>query len=125
MATDDIDGIVSSFPSFKIIEPTNKSIDLGFVHFSGFMASALYPQYGRWKFGSDYIGYLNGGDEDTGPLCIYNTDMSNAIVISGLNYHMASSDNITLFDGNYEFRYGIIGNVSSVPIGFKISWIIR
>ena len=123
MSSGSSNDIVSSFPSFKVMEPSNSSIDLGFLHFSG-TELATASQFGRWEAKSATIAQLKGGFDNTGPLCIFKSDLSESIVIAPLTYHMSSSQNVTFYKNELEFRFGIIGNVSSVPDQFSISWIM-
>ena len=108
----DPDKVISSFPSFLM-----DNADLGYTKWSG-------QQIG----GNTQIGIFNGkkdisgGRVSTGPMALFNKDMSECIVISALTDHMAASDYSA--NSNTEIQYGLIGNISTVEPGFRISFIL-
>eukprot|EP01084_Bolivina_argentea_P145762 255414_1 len=112
--TNNPDKIISSFPSFLI---NNKN--LGYVKWSG-------QQIG----GNTQIGIfdsqvnkakIQGGRIETGPMALFNQNMTECIVISALTDHMAASD---FTANNTEIQYGLIGNISTINPGFRISFIL-
>eukprot|EP01084_Bolivina_argentea_P143820 252497_1 len=114
-STGNADDIISSLPSFVL---DNKN--LGYAHWSGNMAGSG-TQYGKFE-GSPS---LSGGRDQTGPIVIFNPEMTNALVISALTNHMAMSDHTTTNSNKQkEIQWGIIGNVDQVTAGFNASFII-
>eukprot|EP01084_Bolivina_argentea_P145760 255409_1 len=118
--TNDIDAVITSFPSFQITT-IDSSTTLGFVHFGGSFAASIHPQFGEWN---KNVSTLSGGLIETGPLAIFDSNMKNTIVISALTDHMSVSDNITTINGIKQFRWGLLGNISIIPPKYTVSMIM-
>ena len=113
------DTVATSFPSFML-----DNARLGYVHFSGYMAGN-YPQYGTW---SDMGAVsLHGGIQDSGVMCLFGGAPGGAespgvtLVISPLTEPMASSSSV---NPAASMHWGIMGNVTSLPVDFAVSWLI-
>jgi len=115
------DGVISSFPSFKVAT-VDSTMSLGFAHFGGFMASAENPQFGAWS--SAGSSNLRGGITETGPLAIFDAAFNNTVVISPLTDHMAINDGVDSSSGSTEFRLGLLGNITQVPVKEGFSFIL-
>eukprot|EP01083_Nonionella_stella_P114908 340133_1 len=119
-ATQDVNGVISSFPSFLV---EYASVPLGYAHFGGFMSSAEHPQFGAWN--PKGSSTLSGGIVETGPLAIFDGDLNNTIVIAPLTDHMAINDGVS--DGTSSpkaFRLGLVGNISSVAAAQSYQFIL-
>jgi len=111
------DEIMTSFPSIKL--STLNPGDLGYVHFQGSMSGDGTHVGGL----NPSTNGINGGLTNTSPLGIFNAD--NCIIISALTDHMAINDGVyTDSNNNKEMRWGLLGNISSVPKDYVVSFII-
>ena len=102
-ALNSMNDVISIFPSFLFKTPANDSLNLGFVHFAGFMAGSQ-EQYGI--FGKS-LDSLIGGLQATGPLVIFNEDLSDSIVISTLSNFIVGNLNVSIGNCYYyiSFRF--------------------
>ncbi|ETN98481.1 hypothetical protein RFI_39015, partial [Reticulomyxa filosa] len=92
----------------------------GFVHFAGFMASGVAPQFGMWT--TDGSEMLIGGLDNSGVIALFTEDLSTSMVISPLDNFMAF--NLKKNNSTGDVEYGIMGNVSEVPEDFSISFVV-
>ena len=73
---------------------------------------------GLWTNGS----YLPGGIDGTGPIVLFNNDASLALVISAFNNFMAHNQ---FFDASSStLSYGLVGSITSVPVGYTLETIV-
>eukprot|EP01084_Bolivina_argentea_P143819 252495_1 len=110
--------VISSFPSFQL-QTIDQSVTLGYTHFGGYMSASEGPQFGTWSTTGSKS--LNGGIQETGPLAIFDDKFINTIVVSPLTDHMAVND---YKNGSYDIEYGLIGNITTVPIKYSVSFIL-
>jgi len=66
-------------------------------------------------------GTLSGGIGGTGPLIVFNEDLSESVVISAFTNIMAHAQ--TFCDNT--LRYGVIGSATFVPPGFRVTTILN
>ena len=123
---DQLNGIISSFPSFLVAQP--KHDELGYVHFGGHFTAFLEPQFGVWSSSDNATEVLYGGLMETGPMAIFNRNLSECLVISALTGHMATNDNVTTLldrdDETKQMRWGIQGGVDGIPKGYSVSFLL-
>ena len=110
------DAVITSFPSAVI--PDTAENPIGFVHFSGFMAGSE-PQYGTMTKNGSF--WLNGGNTQSGVLCLFEKTNSAAVVVAPLTNAMAAS---MWVDTGKSVHWGVMGNVSHVPAGYSMSWLV-
>ena len=100
-----INSTISSFPTIQIEEG---SVDLGYLTFYSGQISAT--SVNRWLPDAELYDDDDGGY----PLVVFDSDMSNTIVVSPLNTFMASSVTYT----SPSVGFGIISSVDNVPPGY-------
>ena len=119
-STGNKDGVASSFPSLLMENP-----ELGFVHFSGFMAGH-YPQYGKFSSSaSSGSTTLAGGMKNSGALCLFLENLQLSLVISPISSFMSSSLYVHApSSGPRVAQWGIMGGATSIPAGFESSFVL-
>eukprot|EP00466_Bigelowiella_natans_P005419 jgi/Bigna1/88692/estExt_fgenesh1_pg.C_360112 len=146
-SANDPDQVITSFPSFQLPnKQKNKlSYSRGFLAYAGSMMGSEYV-IDRWGNASNS---LPGGMRSTGPLVIFDDDGNNdldknhdgsknnspssnqraqqraggdAIVLSAFSQFM-SANQVNDNSSNL-LRYGIMGNVTEVPLNFEMKFIV-
>lgn len=106
--------VLSEFPKFNLVPEAPEA--LGFLAYSGYMTGA-YPLYGT--LGSSP---LPGGLDGSGPLVIFNKDLSTSFVLSSASNFFAHSQ---MFDASHNtLSYGVMGSVTSVPAQYSLETIL-
>ncbi|CAH1786227.1 unnamed protein product [Owenia fusiformis] len=105
------DGLISGFPSLASYAG---QVPTGFLSYGGIFTGHQMLKYGR------YLEHANSG-MFSGPLVVFD-NTSSAIVISSFNHFMTSQrQHNSSLDS---LSWGLVGNVSVVPPGFKYETII-
>lgn len=108
----DKDKVITAFPSFGA---ASGAPELGFLGYSGDMTGS---QATDGIFGKDK---LPDGIKGSGPVVLFTEDLSTSVVISSYSEFMANSQ---MSQDDASVSYGIMGNVTSVPAGYKIANVI-
>lgn len=120
LATGNPDAVATSFPSLSL--RTVAGQQLGYVHFAGYMGGNE-PQYGQWSPDANLSWTLAGGIQASGMMCLFDAAQSLSVVISPLTEFMAAS--LALDADHTQVSWGVIGNATSVPPGYSMSWIMH
>eukprot|EP01084_Bolivina_argentea_P230907 389540_1 len=120
--TNNINSVISSFPSFKIMNATSNN--LGFINWGGGQSGSKATQYGEWTNDLLKSKSLQGGIENSGVLVLYNEILTECMAISPLKYSMTSNQEIIVENNEKYIQWGIQGNVTVVDPGFEISYIM-
>ena len=112
--------IISSFPSFRL----NNS-DLGYVQWAGDFGG-YYIKTGKWDSNNPSRLPGAGLDYGDGPICIFDKEMNNSLVISPLTDHMAASNYVTKIPSPdyFECQFGLIGGINNIQSGYSIKFIL-
>lgn len=114
-ATGDRDAVLGAFPSFAVAKSTVTG-RRGYLQFQGDMVGAGY-NLGEWD---DNTTNIASGIKGTGPLVIFQQTSHLAVVMSPFTNAMAANQAYS----NNILDYGIMGNVTDIPIGYEISTIV-
>ena len=113
-ATGDKNALVSTFPSFAL--PSDELSGVGFLSYQGPMVGFNYKS-GPW--GASSASKIGGGISGSGPLVV--SGPSSSVVLSAASNFMAASQNVS---STNDLSYGVMGNVSSIPKGYTIEFLL-
>ena len=120
-STGNADALCSTFPSFRLPTPQAPSdTPLGYAHLAGYMAGD-YPQYGTFTPNGSFT--LLGGIASSGVFLLYSRNQSVSMLLSPASNFFSASLHATPYPRE-EVQWGVMGNASSLPVGFEASWIL-
>jgi hypothetical protein len=113
----DKENLISTFPSFGMPAADTAAAGSsappprGYLQYHGDMVGSGY-HIGKFDRNSDGIG---SGVSGTAPLCIFAQDMATSAVLSPYSNFMAVSQHYA----DHAISYGLMGNITQVPAGYK------
>lgn len=113
------DDVGSAFPSFALPSAPG----LAFMQFNGpFLdAGSSGPRFGTFQTGADLISGLTAG---SGPLVLYDSTGSNAVVLSAASSFMAASSAVgTTAGGASVLNYGVMGSATAIPAWYTMEFV--
>lgn len=119
--------LASTFPSFLVrAEPSSAGPGRrGFLQYIGEMIGSHY-RAGEWTAAAAARGALGpGGLSGTGPLVLFAESLASSAVLSPLASAMATSQHVdATAEPGPTLGYGLHGNVTHVPAGFRLETIV-
>jgi len=114
-ATGDKEKVLSIFPSFAVGTSTVTG-QRGYLQYTGDMVGSNF-HIGIWD---DKTKDISSGITGTGPICVFQESRHLAVVFSPFSNAMAANQ---VYSNNI-LDYGIMGNVTNIPVGYEISTIV-
>ena len=112
------DPMSSTMSAWPVFVRKRLAVDLGYLAYGGIMSGDTQKHIGIW---ADTKYPITSGIY-SGPLTLFDYDLNNTIIISPYDQFTATS---TMYNSaNLSISYGVMGNASHIPPGFKMETIV-
>ena len=130
------DMVLSAFPSFNV--DSIEGEEVGFFGYAGSMVGSGTYSGESWRF--HFITHchqisllqctgvwgkgasIEGGGRQSGPLILFNSNLTSSLVVSSFSNFMAHSYQYS--QSASVLSYGVMGSVTSIPIGYSLETVL-